>query len=1025
MMRKSLRKNNNNVYLNSVNNGLLGGNNLVYSHLFNKERLYSSKVNKSKKIWIESEVFVNEDLDTFSKRIIHSLKIEKNREYSILLKIKKGDIYLMIADKQQHFKYDSITDLCFEKLFNNIIDFIYNAFQEYPKELEYSFENLLLEFFEVEIDNNLKISNIEPLSRDSGLNKNEIVSIKREFDIFGPMLKLHGVQLDINFNNNGMMEIFSDILNTNVNLTDFVEVFNKEVKKNNKWFIGFSNEKCEIFSIKIHANKQYIIICNKINNDLIEKSCYNMYGSFINKVKDSYKSLDVVGGGEFIYKRESKNKIYYFNSSNEVVRVERKITFDSISSDFRKISGKNESKNWIPNTNIGVLDLEAYTDDNSLAKCYAIGFLTNKDSSCKTFYINKDLDSVEIIHRCVNEMLKPKYKDIIFYVHNLGRYDSAFLLKSLILYNNTKEGKQSPYTLEPITRNSDIIKLVIKRNIDGKIRRVKIHDSATILTNNLRDLCEAYGVEIGKSFFPYEFCNKDTLFYIGSTPDIKFYNNIPYEEYKSLYKEVWSLHDECLIYLEKDLLSLYEVLDKVNKGMFLLFKKQMTNSLTISGFSSRLFLEQFYKKDKSPLPLILNRSVWLDTHKAYFGGRNEVLNPIVKDKIVYYYDVNSLYPYAMLNPMSGLNWVYFECISTKLELNKIELNENLFGWFYCKVKTTNSYLGLLPYRSPEGNLIFPVGTWYGWYFSEELKFAQDKGYELEIIKGYKTDKSYGAFDQYVKEVYKVKANPKNKVERNIAKLILNSGIGRYGMDYLKPVTKLLNKEKHNIVLGSRVLKNSLEIDENTYLDTFLPGVNKEVCKENGIDHTKVLNLENFDEKTNLGNYTSVSISTAAATLAYSRIHLARFLLYILEHGGNIYYTDTDSIITDLKLPEEFVSKNELGKLKLEHTIKEGYFVSDKTYCIVDIDGKITKRAKGVKSDFLTLEDYRKMYEMETVKAVKVSSCRDYTEGSVVIKTKEDVKLNPSHYSKRIRVYDKNNKWVGTKPVYIDINSPEE
>ena len=70
-----------------------------------------------------------------------------------------------------------------------------------------------------------------------------------------------------------------------------------------------------------------------------------MYGIFINKVKDSYISLDVVGGGEFIYKRESKNKIYYFNSSNEVVRVERKMTFDSISSDFRKISGKNESKN--------------------------------------------------------------------------------------------------------------------------------------------------------------------------------------------------------------------------------------------------------------------------------------------------------------------------------------------------------------------------------------------------------------------------------------------------------------------------------------------------------------------------------------------------------------------------------------------------------------------------------------------------------------------------------------------------------
>lgn len=245
------------------------------------------------------------------------------------------------------------------------------------------------------------------------------------------------------------------------------------------------------------------------------------------------------------------------------------------------------------------------------------------------------------------------------------------------------------------------------------------------------------------------------------------------------------------------------------------------------------------------------------------------------------------------------------------------------------------------------------------------------------------------------------------------------------MDYLKPVTKLLNEKEHNLVLVSRVLKNSLQIDDNTYLDTYLPGVNKEVCKENGVDHTKVLNLENFNEKTNLGNYTAVSISTAAATLAYSRIHLAKLLLYILEHGGNIYYMDTDSIITDLKLPEEFISQNELGKLKLEHIIKEGYFVADKTYCIVDVDGNIIKRAKGVNAESLTLEDYRKMYELETVKAEKVSSFRDYTEGSVVIKTKKDVKLNPSHYNKRIRVYDENNKWVGTKPVYIDINSPEE
>ena len=70
--------------------------------------------------------------------------------------------------------------------------------------------------------------------------------------------------------------------------------------------------------------------------------------------------------------------------------------------------------------------------------------------------------------------------------------------------------------------------------------------------------------------------------------------------------------------------------------MFLLFKKQMTSSLTIGGFSSRYYLEDFYQRDKSPLPLIVNRPVWLDVHKTYYGGRNEVFTPIVKDKNVYY-----------------------------------------------------------------------------------------------------------------------------------------------------------------------------------------------------------------------------------------------------------------------------------------------------------------------------------------------------------------------------------------------------
>ena len=47
--------------------------------------------------------------------------------------------------------------------------------------------------------------------------------------------------------------------------------------------------------------------------------------------------------------------------------------------------------------------------------------------------------------------------------------------------------------------------------------------------------------------------------------------------------------------------------------------------------------------------------------------------------------------------------------------------------------------------------------------------------------------------------------------------------------------------------------------------------------------------------------------------------------YILSKGGNIYYSDTDSIATNLKLPDNMVS-DEIGKLKLVSRAKKAYFM---------------------------------------------------------------------------------------------------
>lgn len=58
---------------------------------------------------------------------------------------------------------------------------------------------------------------------------------------------------------------------------------------------------------------------------------------------------------------------------------------------------------------------------------------------------------------------------------------------------------------------------------------------------------------------------------------------------------------------------------------------------------------------------------------------------------------------------------------------------------------------------------------------------------------------YSVFEDFVSEIYKVKSNPKNKSEKTVAKLILNSLIGKFGMDFIKTVSKLLNKEQHNLI----------------------------------------------------------------------------------------------------------------------------------------------------------------------------------------------------------------------------------
>jgi hypothetical protein len=71
-----------------------------------------------------------------------------------------------------------------------------------------------------------------------------------------------------------------------------------------------------------------------------------------------------------------------------------------------------------------------------------------------------------------------------------------------------------------------------------------------------------------------------------------------------------------------------------------------------------------------------------------------------------------------------------------------------------------------------------------------------EGFTFDMMCGYRFEKSKDVFKSYVEDLYNIKKNSKNIVERNIAKLMLNSLFGRLGMKDIKSTIKIMSNEEH-------------------------------------------------------------------------------------------------------------------------------------------------------------------------------------------------------------------------------------
>lgn len=329
--------------------------------------------------------------------------------------------------------------------------------------------------------------------------------------------------------------------------------------------------------------------------------------------------------------------------------------------------------------------------------------------------------------------------------------------------------------------------------------------------------------------------------------------------------------------------------------------------------SSALQWQKFYVPDPSnPRKKIYSPQMLLADEfcmPAYFGGRTEVFKAGKFTGPLYYYDIRSSYPWSMTLPLPA----YLKDIgpppkNTRRALEKCGISEAI-------VTVPDTYLPILPVRG-KGKLLFPVGTFKGRWTNLELVEAIKRGAKVKLTSQC-TFYPMTFLKNFVDTFYelRLKAIEEGDPFRSYAyKIALNSLYGKL----------IESVDRKSIVHGSRAVNRAIAVHgEKAIEPTPCPGVYAVSTTQDG----------SFRH-----------VAAGAYVTARSRLRLFEGLEKARQAGGNVYYCDTDSIVTDVPLTGE---KDELGGFKLEATFSEFEALAPKVYRAITDEGKRIWKVKGV------------------------------------------------------------------------------
>jgi len=590
----------------------------------------------------------------------------------------------------------------------------------------------------------------------------------------------------------------------------------------------------------------------------------------------------------------------------------------------------------------------------------------------KLFVKEKNIDG---INNLVLEMwnsyltlITNKNVETIF-VHNLGKFDGYFLYNGLL---KTVDNIKNLNTI--VDNKNNFISIYYSFKRDDKLFTISWKDSYRLFPVSLEQLSNIFG-EKGK-----------TSQYNPAFNDISLFDN----------KE---LFEEFLIYCKQDSLALFNALNKAQEIYKEKYFVDITDVLSAPSLSLKIFRINHLDID---IPILKN-SIDSFIRKSYFGGATDYYKAYGEN--LYYYDVNSLYPYAMLKPMP-LNLIKTHKNMTNFSK---EMFTNFFGFVRCRVTTPDNILKpILPFKH-QGKTIFPTGTWTATYFSEELKEALKLGYKIEFFEGYEFD-TYPIFNSYVHDFY-LEKKESTGAKKFIAKLHLNSLYGIMGRRQELIRTVNVRKDELYKYAITSIIHSIISITDDTYVLLISDNINSAIVNQ--------LNIRLNSDFKSFQSPVLSNVAIASAVTAYARIHMIPFKL-----NTDCYYTDTDSIFTKTKLNPEQIG-NDLGLMKDEldgKLVKEAYFLGIKQYGYSFIENRCASETvnksvfAGVTRNSLSLMEIKQLHLGGKInKTISSKFFKSFTNLSIKIK---DINLTISGNREKIL---KDNVY---HPLHLTINNKD-